>query len=133
MIGDWITDTIGVLIGAKLGDRWNARKRRKLQAEGRIYLSVRARGAGVRGVTSTWNPGLWTVSPQRISLYRLSVSVDRIVSVREATNREGWKFDGIDPRSAVLEVESGSGRVEIAVMADQLEWFTREVGVPCDD
>ena len=133
MIWDAISSTIGVLMGSSLGERRNARKRQELEAEGRVQLAVRAQGTRARGLTSTWNSGFWTVAPHRVTLYSISIPIDRIISVREVELRETLKIDGVDPECVVLEVESGSGSVEIAVMKDQLDWFAREVGVPVGD
>jgi len=123
MIGEAVADAVG----SAVMEPWNRRRRRRLQARGRLRAALRATEGTIPGLSRRWRHGRWSVEDGRLTRRSTVVHVVRLdgpprtPSVRESL--------AVDPGSAVFRVITGQGEVEIAVLSEQADWFLDRLGV----
>lgn len=130
MLGE-VIEAVGELVGDSVGsaiaEPWNRRRRRRLQARGRIHAGLRVVEGSLPGLSSRWTHGRWAVDAGRLARHSTLVHVVRLVGPpRTPSFRESF---AVDPDCAVFRGMTGQGEVEIAVLRDQVDWFLDRLDV----
>ena len=125
MIDEILAAVIGGSLGRRWGDRYLRRRGRGLAREGKVDCALQLLSGSQPFMGSQWVSGVATLSPGAISVYRITLAVERIEPWSGRTSSGGTSRPPAGFR--LVEVHTPRSVVEWAVPAEQLDWAVSQV------
>jgi hypothetical protein len=121
-VGEFLSEFFGAVFEGFLGDRYQGRRVRRLQARHQLECGLRVIAGSQPGFSARWTHRTAALSPGYIRMNKRLVVVERVLPAEPRTPSRNEMRWSVNPNTRIVQLKTRTATLEWAVIASQVDW-----------